>query len=150
MEIWIVWLIIIGVLLITEVLTQMMWALCLAVGCILGIIGELCGISILWQIILAAVGSIVAYIVLIPAFQKWHMLSVDKKGKDSRTGMDALLGRKAVISEEVTPERLGRARIDGDNWQVRATGKPKTIKRGTEVVVTGYDSIILEVEPIKV
>lgn len=62
--------------------------------------------------------------------------------------MDALLGRKAIISEEITPERLGRARIDGDNWQVKSTGEPKTIKRGTEVVVIGYDSIILEVKPI--
>ena len=32
---WIIWLIAFGVLLITEVLTQMLWALCLAVGCLL-------------------------------------------------------------------------------------------------------------------
>lgn len=148
MDTWVIWLIIIGVLLIIEVLTQMMWALCLAVGCIAGIIGSLCGLTVLWQIIITSIASIAAYILLVPLFQKWHALSVDKKGKKARTGMDALLGRKAIISEEITPERLGRARIDGDNWQVKSTGEPKTIKRGTEVVVTGYDSIILEVKPI--
>ena len=148
MDIWVIWLIIIGVLLIIEVLTQMMWALCLAVGCVLGMLCSFLGLSILWQIIIAAIGSVIAYILLVPLFQKWHALSVDKKGKKARTGMDALLGRKAIISEEITPDRLGRARIDGDNWQVKSTGEPKTIKRGTEVVVTGYDSIILEVKPI--
>ena len=34
-EPWIIWLIACGILLITEVLTQMLWALCLAVGCLL-------------------------------------------------------------------------------------------------------------------
>ena len=147
MDMWIIWLIAVGILLIVEVLTQMMWALCLAVGCAVGIALSLAGTPFYWQIIIMAVVALLAYIVLVPAFQKWHAFSVDRKGKESRTGMDALLGRRTVISEEVRPDRLGRARIDGDNWQVRCVKYQTKLPRGTEVVVTGYDSIILEVEP---
>lgn len=147
MEWWIIWIIIVGILLIVEVLTQMMWALCLAVGCAVGIALSLSSVPFYWQIIIIAIVSLLTYVFLVPAFQKWHALSVDKKGKASRTGMDALLGRRAIISEEVSPDRLGRARIDGDNWQVKCAKKQIKIPTGTEVVVTGYESIILEVEP---
>lgn len=147
MEMWIIWLIAVGVLLIVEVLTQMMWALCLAVGCAVGIALSLAGVPFYWQIILMAIIALFAYVLLVPAFQKWHALSVDKKGRASRTGMDALLGRRAIISEEVRPDRPGRARIDGDNWQVKCVKHQTNLPKGTEVVVTGYDSIILEVEP---
>ncbi|MCH5239611.1 MAG: NfeD family protein [Muribaculaceae bacterium] len=147
MELWVIWLIAVGVLLIIEVLTQMMWALCLAIGCASAIALSLFGVPFYWQIILMAVMALFAYVALVPAFQKWHALSVDKKGKSSRTGMDALLGRRAIISEEVRPDRPGRVRIDGDNWQVKCVKNQTKIPRGTEVVVTGYDSIILEVEP---
>ena len=71
-----------------------------------------------------------------------------RRGYDSRTGMDALLGRKAVVTHEIRPGELGRARIDGDNWQVRAPGVRTVIRHGEEVSVTGYDSIILTVEPL--
>lgn len=149
MEMWIVWLIVIAALLIIEVLTQMMWALCLAIGTIAALIGYFCGISLAWQIILLAVGGVCSYIFLVPTFQKWHALSVDKKGKEAQTGMDALLGRRAFITEEVRPDKLGRVKIDGDCWQVKASPDFGTLSRGTEVVVTSYDSIILNVEPYK-
>jgi membrane protein implicated in regulation of membrane protease activity len=59
--------------------------------------------------------------------------------------MDALLGRRATVTQEIKPGELGRARIDGDNWQVRAPGIHTTITRGEEVIVNSYDSIILNV-----
>ena len=147
MDAWTIWLIVMGLLLIIELLSQMMWALCLAVGCLGGLVGSLLGISVPWQVLILALLSIVAYILLVPLFQKWHALSVDKKGREARTGMDALLGRTAIVSEEITPGRPGRVRIDGDNWQVVADSPSDTVRRGTEVVVTGYDSIILKVRP---
>lgn len=147
MEMWIVWIIVLAVLLTIEVLSMMMWALCVAVGCIGGLVASLLGADLLWQVIVMAISSVVAYIVLVPMVQKWHFLNIDRKGRESRTGMDALLGRHAFIEQEIRPDRLGRARIDGDNWQVRCSADYGTISRGTEVVVTGYDSIILDVVP---
>lgn len=68
-----------------------------------------------------------------------------RTGREARTGMDALLGRKAVVTNEIRPGDTGRVRIDGDNWQAVAPGVNFTIHKGTETVVTAYDSIILTV-----
>lgn len=62
--------------------------------------------------------------------------------------MDALEGRRATVTHAIRPGQLGRARIDGDNWQVRAPGVDREIRAGEEVSVTGYDSIILTVTPL--
>lgn len=145
---WIIWLIITGVLLLVEVLSQMMWTLCMAIGCLGALLCSIFGVGLLWQVIIMAIVGFAAYILLVPFFQKWHALKVDAKGRASRTGMDALLGRHSFLSDEIRPEKLGRGRIDGDHWQMRANPKYGVIPAGTEVVVTGYDSIILDVEPV--
>lgn len=147
MEMWIIWLIVAAALVITEVLTQMIWTLCLAIGCIGALVASLFGASIVWQIVIMAIVSVVAFVWLIPVFKRWHEESNRRERRDDRTGMDALLGRKAVVTEEIRPGQLGRARIDGDNWQVRSS-VDETIKNGSEVVVTSYDSIILHVKPV--
>lgn len=59
--------------------------------------------------------------------------------------MDALLGRHGTVTEEIRPGKLGRVRIDGDNWQARLESPKAGAKRGDTVVVASYDSIILTV-----
>lgn len=148
MEIWIIWLIAAALLAIAEVLTQSIWTLCLAIGCAAGLICSLCGVPTAWQIAATAIASVAAYFILLPWFKRRMSLEEKRRGHDSRTGMDALLGRKAVVTHEIRPGELGRARIDGDNWQVRAPGVRTAIRHGEEVSVTSYDSIILTVEPL--
>lgn len=147
MELWIIWLIVAAALVITEVLTQMIWTLCLAVGCLASLIASLFGVSVVWQIVIAGIVSVVAFLWLMPVFKRWHDKNRHREKRDDRTGMDALLGRRAVVTDEILPGKLGRARIDGDSWQVCANPDLK-VKEGSEVVVTSYDSIVLHVEPI--
>ena len=149
MEIWIIWLIAAALLAIAEVLTQSIWTLCLAIGCAAGLVCSLCGVPAAWQIAATAIASVAAYFILLPWFKRRMTIEEKRRGYDSRTGMDALLGRKAVVTHEIRPGELGRARIDGDNWQVRAPGVRTVISHGEEVSVTGYDSIILTVEPLR-
>lgn len=142
---WLIWLIIAGVLIIIEVMTQMLWALCLAVGAAGGLLADLCGADALWQTIIMIVCSILVYVTVLP----WYRRRQNRLSAHSaRTGMDALLGRRAIVTERIRPGRTGRARIDGDNWQVTAPGISADIPAGTEVTVTGYDSIILTVTPV--
>ncbi len=145
MSVWIIWLAAAALLLIIEVFTQMFWTLCLAIGCIGGLIGELCGVGTAWELVILAAVSFVAYAALAPVFQRWHERELKKAGRSDRTGMDALLGRRAIVTQEIKPGEMGRARIDGDNWQVVAPGCSDAVKKGQEVVVEGYDSIILTV-----
>lgn len=143
MDTWIVWLIVAIVLIAIEVLSQMVWTLCMAVGCLGAIIASLCGVNLWYQIIILAATSVVAFIVLMPLFKKWHETHGRLHPRDDRTGMDALLGRRATVTERIMPGMTGRARIDGDNWQVKAPGIDITINPGDEVIVTAYDGNIL-------
>ena len=145
MSVWIIWLSVAALLLIIEVFTQMFWTLCLAIGCIGGLVGELCGVGTAWELIILAVVSFIAYAALAPVFQRWHDRQLKKAGRSDRTGMEALLGRRAVVTQEIKPGEMGRARIDGDSWQVVAPGCQDSVKKGQEVVVEGYNSIILTV-----
>ncbi len=145
MEAWIIWTIVAAVLIVVEVMSQMMWALCLAIGAMAAAACAFFGVDLTWQIVALTIASLVGYLVLLPLFNRWH---ARHNSREARTGMDALLGRKAVVTHEIRPGRLGRARIDGDNWQVKAPGSDKIIPAGAEVVVTSYDSIILDVNPV--
>lgn len=146
MELWAIWTVIAVLLLITEVLTQMMWALCLTIGAAAAIICSLLGVDFIWQAVCVAGVGVVAYILLLPSFKR---RLAAKNPHAARTGMDALLGRKATVTHPIAPDSLGRVRIDGDNWQVKAPGITETIPVGAEVRVTAYDSIILTVEESK-
>lgn len=147
MEIWIIWLIAAAVLVVIEVLTQMVWTLCLAVGCLASAIAGIFGVGAAWQIAIAGIVSVIAYFALMPVFEKWQKRAYDKNRHLARTGMDALLGRRGTVTEEIKPGKMGRVRIDGDNWQAVAPGCSETIRHGQEVVVEAYDSIILTVSP---
>jgi len=139
---WLIWLCAALVLLLVEVLTQAVWSFCLAIGCLIASLLSLFTPSLALQGISIGVGAVLAWILLAPPIRKWEQ----KRSKTVRTGMDALLGRTAVVTEDIRPGELGRVRIDGDCWQVRAPRAESSIRRGTEVTVTSYDSIILTVE----
>ena len=145
MEPWIICIIAAAALLIIEILSHMVWNLCMSAGSHAGKTAALAGADPLWQAVAMAVTAVATYIVIIPWYRRWHESVIARSGHQSRTGMDALLGRRATVTQEIKPGELGRARIDGDNWQVRAPGIHTTITRGEEVIVNSYDSIILNV-----
>lgn len=142
MSAWIIWLIATAVLLLIEVLTQAVWSLCFAIGCLAAMVVSIYCDSVAIQGITVAAAAIISWVLFAPAIRKWEK----KRGRGTATGMDALIGRTATVTEEIQPGRTGRARIDGDYWQVEAPDAERTIGEGEKVEVTGYDSIILKVK----
>lgn len=147
MSLWIIWVALAAILLIIEVCTQMLWTLCVAVGCLTALLADWLGITLEWQIVIVAITSVITYIILLPVVRRWHERQAERRSHASRTGMDALLGRRGMVTHEIKPDQPGRVRIDGDSWQAVIPKLSQTVQRGTEVVVTGYESIILTVEP---
>lgn len=145
MSAWIIWLIAAVVLLVVEVFSQAVWAFSLSVGCLAAAALSVFVDSAAWQGICVAVVAVIAWLALAPVIKRMKA----KTAHIARTGMDALLGRRAIVIDEIRPDELGRARIDGDYWQVRAPGIGHVIHHGSEVIVTSYDSIILTVEEPK-
>lgn len=149
MDGWIIWTIMMAVLITVEVFTLWVWTFSMAVGCLCAIAASLAGISLPVQIGIMAGVSVVAYFICVPFARRWYARLWNKHGHSYRTGMDALLGRHAVVVDEIKPGALGRVRIDGDCWQAKAPGVDHTIPHGAHISVTAYDSIILTVEPVK-
>lgn len=145
MSAWIIWLIAAAILLIVEVFSQAIWAFSLSVGCLAAAALSVFVDSTLAQGICIAVVAVIAWLSLAPVIKRMKAHTAHR----ARTGMDALLGRRAVVIDEIRPQELGRARIDGDYWQVKAPGIDHVIHHGSEVIVTSYDSIILTVEEPK-
>ena len=63
------------------------------------------------------------------------------------SNMDALIGRVVETVEDIPQHGVGRVKVDGDRWQARCNGDME-VPAGSRVRITGYDSIILEVEKL--
>ncbi len=107
MELWVLWLVIAGLLLISEIVFQWVWTLCLAIGCLAAMAAALADVSFLVQIVSLSAVSVVAYILLIPVLNRWQEKARRRNRNKSRTGMDALLGRVATVTNEIRPGNWG-------------------------------------------
>lgn len=146
MTAWILWLILCGALLLLELMTASLAALCGACGCLAAFLFAAFGASAEAQLIAAAVGTVASLLFLAPLVNRYRALRGKQSSVAGNTNMDALIGRTAQLTRDITPASPGRLRIDGDNWQARsASGEP--LEKGALVKVTGYDSIILLVKP---
>jgi membrane protein implicated in regulation of membrane protease activity len=116
MEVWLIWLVIAVVLGVAEVFTT---------TAILGVLGGAAvvpaalaalGVPLPVQLLAFAVTS-VAGVVLVRPIALRHM----QVPQLERFGVDALVGKKAYVVQEVT-DRAGLVRIDGEEWTARAFG----------------------------
>ena len=87
MEIWIIWLLAAATLIGVEVLTQMVWTLCLAIGCLASALSALLGADVALQISIAGIVSVIAYLALKPWFEKWQKKAADRNRHAARTGI---------------------------------------------------------------
>jgi membrane-bound serine protease (ClpP class) len=66
------------------------------------------------------------------------------KRRHATVGVETLVGRRAVVVRSVSPR--GQVKLDGEVWEARAE---QELHPGDEVVVTGVDGLVLDVEPGK-
>lgn len=104
MDTWIIWLVAACVLLLIEVLSQAVWAFCFAAGCLVALLLSLFTDSLAVQGIAVAVAAIAAWLLLAPVVRRWER----RNERQTRTGMDALLGRRATVTEEIRPPYRAR------------------------------------------
>ena len=104
LPVWQLWLVAALILFALEVITPGFILACFGVGALLAIIPALFGGSWLIQAIFFGVGSLLALWLLKPLMARWFA------ARDTKTGMDALIGRKAFVSEAIKV---------GDGWWPR-------------------------------
>ena len=143
MEIYIIWLITALILLIVEIFTVSFGVVCFSLGAVFAALGAYLGLSVLWQLLIFSVVSFIAFAFIRPFVVKFLL----KKKDEVLTNADAIVGRLAVVTEEINPDKnTGRVKIDGDDWKAEAS---EIIAVGEKVEVISRDSIILKVKSLK-
>ena len=63
------------------------------------------------------------------------------------TNMDMLIGRTCIVTEDITPDRKGRAKADGLSWTASCDSP---LKKGDKAVIKGIAGATLVLEKEKV
>ena len=126
---WIVWLIVAAVLGVAELLTATLAfgriAVAAVVAAVVGTFHLDLGLQLAAFVVAAGAG-----LVFVRPIAMRHI----KQPPQLRTGTAALVGRSAIVLEEVT-EHSGRVRIDGEEWSSRPYDESLVIPVGAKVDV---------------
>jgi membrane protein implicated in regulation of membrane protease activity len=126
---WIVWLIVAAVLGVAELLTTTLAFGLIAVAAVVAAVVGTFHIGVPFQLAAFVVTAIAGLGFVRPIAIK-HV----KQPPQLRTGVAALVGRSAVVTQEVS-EHSGRVRIDGEEWSSRPYDESLVIPVGTKVDV---------------
>ncbi len=126
---WIVWLIVAAVLGVAELLTTTLAFGLIAVAAVVAAVVGAFHIDLPFQLA-AFVVAAGAGLVFIRPIALRHL----KQPPPLRTGTAALVGRSAIVLEEVT-EHSGRVRIGGEDWSARPYDDSLVIPVDTKVDV---------------
>jgi membrane protein implicated in regulation of membrane protease activity len=129
MDSWIIWLIVAAVLGVAELLTTTLAFGLIAVAALAAAVVGAFHLSFALQLVAFAVAAGAGLGFVRPIAIK-HI----KQPPALRTGVAALVGRSAIVLEEVT-EHGGRVRIDGEEWSSRPYDESLVIPVGTKVDV---------------
>ena len=144
MEAWHIWVIIALVFVIIEIFTTGFAVMCISFGCLFGAAVSLFELDVKWQLLAFAVGTVLAFLTVRPLVYKFFY----KKGQEVKTNAEALVGRRAIVTERVGDEmHPGRVKVDGDDWKaISLDAEP--IEVGDTVEIMAINSIIVTVKKI--
>ncbi len=144
MEVWHIWVIVALVFVIVEIFTSGFAVMCISFGCLFGAGASALEWDIKWQLLAFTVGTVLAFMTVRPLVYKLFY----KKGQEVKTNAEALVGRRAVVTERIEGElHPGRVKVDGDDWKaVCESAEP--IEVGEAVEITALNSIIVTVKKL--
>ena len=121
MEAWHIWVIVALVFVIVEIFTTGFAVMCISFGCLFGAAVSLFELDVKWQLLAFAVGTVLAFLTVRPLVYKFFY----KKGQEVKTNAEALVGRRAIVTERVGDEmHPGRVKVDGDTPRPNAYTPP--------------------------
>lgn len=136
-----VWLALLGVFIAVEGATVALVSLWFIGGAAAALIFALCGLPLWSQVLVFAVVSAVLLIGLRPFLKKY----INSKKVD--TNVDALIGKRAVVTEAIDNLRgQGTVRLGGNLWSARSVGDAP-IAADTVVVIRRIEGVKVFVEP---
>ena len=141
MESWLAWLVLAVLLGVAELMTATLAFGLLAVAALAAAVVGGVGLGLPFQLLAFVVASGAGLGFVLPIARR-HI----KQPPPLRTGVAALVGRSAIVLEEVT-DHSGRVRIDGEEWSSRPYDDSLVIPVGTKVDVMQIKGAIALVYP---
>lgn len=129
MDPWLIWLILAAVLAVAEILTLTAALAMLSAAAMVTAASAAVGVPLPFQFLVFAAVSTVTVLFVRPVALR-HLL----QPQTARFGVDALVGKAAYVTSEVTGLG-GRVRIDGEEWTARAYDETLVIPAGKTVDV---------------
>ncbi len=145
MELWAIWVIIGLVAIIIEIFTVGLAVICFATGAFGAAIAAYFGASVVWQMAIFSVVTILSLITIRPIVQS--LLTKRKEANAVTTNLDALVGRRATVTQEIHGGE-GRVSLDGDDWKAEIDDLDLVIEVGEKVEVVKVESVVLIIKKI--
>lgn len=132
------WIILFLVLLLIELATVNLVSIWFAVGALGAFVTSFFTNSILIQLLIFVVISVISLLITLPIVKKF-------KSKESivPTNLDRVIGRQAEVTKEIKPNHYGEVEIFGTTWTAISQ---ETIKVGEKVRVLKMDGVKLIVD----
>jgi membrane protein implicated in regulation of membrane protease activity len=133
---WLLWLLLAVLLAVGEVLTPGLFFLGpVAIAAVIAAVASLAGVGTLGSLIVFIVCSIGSLAFLRPIARSHIRLPAL-----SRTGTDALIGRKGLVTKRVD-RNGGRVRIGGEEWSARAYLDDQVFPEGATVDIIQIEGV---------
>jgi membrane protein implicated in regulation of membrane protease activity len=138
---WVIWLLIAGGLFIAEMLSLTFYLLWLRMGALSGAFAAFVVPDSLWiQVVIAAIVSLLLILYSKPISKKIRM------GKGYRDAVDTLVGKTAIVTQDIENGVNGIVKVGGDEWSATAD---EPIARGETVTIVERRSTVLYVKKYK-
>ena len=142
-NLWAGWLALAVALGVAELASLDLILLMLAAGAIVGAISAGVGLPFVLQILLAGGASVAMLALVRPSVVKrLH------SGPELQLGHGKLVGRQALVTEDVTSLNPGRVKLAGEIWSAQPYDDSLTIKAGETVEVLAMKGATVYVHPL--
>jgi len=141
-NLWAGWLALAVALGAAELISLDLILLMLAVGCVAGALTGVLGAAVIVQVLVAGAASVAMLALVRPNLVK-HLHS----GPELQLGHGKLVGRQAVVTEDVTAHAPGRVKLAGEIWSAQPYDDSLVIKAGETVDVLAMKGATVFVHP---
>lgn len=140
---WETWLGLSILLGVAELFSLDLILLMLAVGAGVGMVAALAGLAVPLQVLLAAVAAVASLALIRPSIaRRLH------RGPELMLGHGALVGREAVVTEEIAGDNPGRIKLAGEIWSASPYDPDLVIAPGRVVEVFEIRGATAVVHPL--
>ncbi|MGO4546916.1 NfeD family protein [Paenibacillus sp. 2TAB23] len=138
MELWAIWLVLAGILLVVEMLTLTFYLLWLGIGAVVAaVIDWIWPGSLVLELVAGCVVVLVLTIFTKPLTRRFHAAA------EYKDAVDDLVGKHGLVLEAVGADSPGIVKVGNETWSALSTVR---LEKGETVVVVSRGSAVLHVQ----